>query len=30
MEEKVEFTRPEHPLPDEITSMSLDETVCKY
>lgn len=29
-DEKVEFTRPQHPLPDEINKMTLDETVCKY
>ena len=29
-ENGIQFTRAEHELPAEITSMSLDETVCKY
>ena len=29
-QDSIDFIKPEHPLPDEITKLSLDETVCKY
>ncbi|CBY41038.1 unnamed protein product [Oikopleura dioica] len=29
-EESVDFVRTNHPLPDAIQSMTLEDTVCKY
>jgi len=29
-EESIDFVRTNHPLPDAIQSMTLEDTVCKY